>query len=125
MFASPKSLYETYNCSSQGHIDNVFVYSAVDETDEDAGRDLAQFLEINEILKPEDFTEEQLQFFKESVANNPLLNAYQEALEKKRTKKAADGKKTTGTAASGGNGGTGSAGATGNAAVVVDGVTGT
>jgi hypothetical protein len=85
LFESPKQLYETYNCSSQGHPNDVFIYNC--EGDEDHGMELSKFLREIEILRPNQFPEEYQKFFQDSVKNNVLLAAYPAALEEKRSVK--------------------------------------
>ena len=85
IFKSPKQLYETYNCSSQGHPNDVFVYSA--EGDEDHGKELTAFLKEIEILTPDQFSAEYLELFQDAVRNNVLLNAYPNAIKQKRSAK--------------------------------------
>lgn len=89
LFASLKSLYATYNCSSQGHITDVFLYCSDDATDEDNGIELTKFLSECEILHPNAFPVDYVNLFETEVANNPLLAAYDAAIESKRSRKAA------------------------------------
>lgn len=97
IFESPKQLYETYNCSSQGHPNDVFIYCC--EGDEDHGMEMSKFLKEIEILKPDQFPEEYQQLFQESVRNNVLLAAYSAALEEKRSAKKSSAETTSDTAA--------------------------
>jgi hypothetical protein len=90
VFPSPKKLYETYNCSSQGHINDIFLYH--EPTDSDHGMELIKFLETFAITKPDDFPDDVKTVFVNLVEENKLLKAYDEALEVKRQKKAADSK---------------------------------
>lgn len=90
MFPSPKKLYETYNCSCQGHLNDIFLF--YDPSDEDNGKELTRFLEEYEIIKPSDFSEEAKAAFTKLIEENKLLKAYDDALEEKRQKKAADSK---------------------------------
>lgn len=90
MFPSPKKLYETYNCSSQGHLNDIFLY--YDPSEEDNGKELTKFLEEYDIIKPTDLGEEAIAAFSKLIEENKLLKAYDDALEEKRQKKAADSK---------------------------------
>lgn len=88
IFPDPKSLYEVYNCSSQGHLNDIFYYNA--PGDPDNGKELTSFLDKIQIVKPSSLPQAVIDVFEAGVKDNKMLAAYPEALEEKRKKKATE-----------------------------------
>lgn len=95
VFSSPKQLYETYNCSSQGYPVDTFVFS--DVRDDDNGMEMTKFLATLEIRQKSELPGEFVTWADQQISTNPLLAHYTEAVKQKRLAKssASSGKSST------------------------------
>lgn len=82
IFPNPKKLYETYNCSVQGHINEVFHYMGSPD-DPDNGMELTKFLEKYDV-ESDKISPETLKQLEHMVNSNKLLNTYSDALKEKK-----------------------------------------
>lgn len=85
IFPNFDALYNAYNLSAQGQPEGVFQYAGEDE---DKGRELSEFMTVNQIRSHTEFTPEQTAAFLKAVEENPILANYQKALNDKKKRKA-------------------------------------